>query len=684
MSAQNKWRKMRKGTIACIALAASVSMVVGAGAAGAQANTAPANPLASIAASLDPQTKTVLGDVMAEAMDPMLGALRNSTSQVGVDTVDTEAGEETSVTWRVDTGSLAESLGGEVSTDKELAMIAMPRGVVSSGDVTVTRVSVDDSGQEIRKEIPVSDMGSVEEGVRGAVLGPVATVHEMTSPEAVTIYGHILRELARGGTLESLAPLAGDLAAAAGVEVPEVVDPAAMTRGQAEAMVPQLMAMQNVLTGENPLDVLLGDTSVPTVEHANLMVDVTPGDVLEIKTTGDAKIVDQKVTALLPHSMIAGANSMINAAATQASNAATAPQLPVIPGLPQVSDLQALLTPSSNKTANAVAGSVGAPDEFVFQTYSGPVGGTGFVQTQLPTGALDPSMFMDILGPLLSEDMLGSVFGTLESVLGNEAALGDIFGAISGEGSDIAPGQLATSLLAVISELATGIIPALSEAITEMDPSKLTDFINEVISQGGLDTEIPGITDPLDPDDTTGGTDTDGTDTDTDTDGTGTDTDTDGTGTEASDDIGDKISVNEAFEIYDLVAAKIDERGSSTGSTSQNKQVSNTTTSEDSDGTDPDPEGASSPDRSETSGSSSSDDDYGSSSSSSDDGYGSSGSSSQESANYNTAAQESLPVTGASAYTAYYAAGGLLLLVVSATAYFGGFGRIKNWVGRSK
>ena len=669
MSAQNKWRKMRKGTIACIALAASVSMVAGAGAAGAQANMAPANPLASIAASLDPQTKTVLGDVMAQAMDPMLGALRNSTSQVDVDTVDTEAGEETSVTWRVDTGSLAESLGGEVSTDKELAMIAMPRGVVSSGDVTVTRVSADDSGQEIRTEIPVSDMGSVKEGVRGAVLGPVATVHEMTSPEAVTIYGHILRELARGGTLESLAPLAGDLAAAAGVEVPEVVDPAAMTRGQAEAMVPQLMAMQNVLTGENPLDVLLGDTSVPTVEHANLMVDVAPGDVLEIKTTGDAKIVDQKVTALLPHSMIAGANSTINAAATQASNAATAPQLPqlpVIPGLPQVSDLQALLTPSSNKTANAVAGSVGAPDEFVFQTYSGPVGGTGFAQTQLPTGALDPSMFMDILGPLFSEDMLGSVFDTLEAVLGNDAALGDIFGAISGEGGDIAPGQLATSLLAVISELATGIIPALSEAITEMDPSKLTDFINEVISQGGLDTEIPGITDPLDPDDTTGGTDTDGTGTDTD--GTGT-----GTGTEASDDIGDKISVNEAFEIYDLVAAKIDERGSSTGSTSQNKQVSNTTTREGSDGTDPDPEGASSPDRSETSGSSSSDDDY-----------GSSGSSSQESANYNTAAQESLPVTGASAYTAYYAAGGLLLLVVSATAYFGGFGRIKNWVGRSK
>lgn len=669
MSAQNKWRKMRKGTIACIALAASVSMVAGAGAAGAQANMAPANPLASIAASLDPQTKTVLGDVMAQAMDPMLGALRNSTSQVGVDTVDTEAGEETSVTWRVDTGSLAESLGGEVSTDKELAMIAMPRGVVSSGDVTVTRVSADDSGQEIRTEIPVSDMGSVKEGVSGAVLGPVATVHEMTSPEAVTIYGHILRELARGGTLESLAPLAGDLAAAAGVEVPEVVDPAAMTRGQAEAMVPQLMAMQNVLTGENPLDVLLGDTSVPTVEHANLMVDVAPGDVLEIKTTGDAKIVDQKVTALLPHSMIAGANSTINAAATQASNAAGAatapqlPQLPVIPGLPQVSDLQALLTPSSNKTANAVAGSVGAPDEFVFQTYSGPVGGTGFAQTQLPTGALDPSMFMDILGPLLSADMLESVFGALENVLGNEAALGDIFGAISGEGGDIAPGQLATSLLAVISELATGIIPALSEAITEMDPSKLTDFINEVISQGGLDTEIPGITNPLDPDDTTGGTDTDGTGTDTAGDGTGT-------GTEASDDIGDKISVNEAFEIYDLVAAKIDERGSSTGSTSQNKQVSNTTTSEDSDGTDPDPEGASSPDRSETSGSSSSDDDY--------------GSSSQESANYNTAAQESLPVTGASAYTAYYAAGGLLLLVVSATAYFGGFGRIKNWVGRSK
>lgn len=666
MSAQNKWRKMRKGTIACIALAASVSMVAGAGAAGAQANMAPANPLASIAASLDPQTKTVLGDVMAQAMDPMLGALRNSTSQVDVDTVDTEAGEETSVTWRVDTGSLAESLGGEVSTDKELAMIAMPRGVVSSGDVTVTRVSADDSGQEIRTEISVSDMGSVKEGVSGAVLGPVATVHEMTSPEAVTIYGHILRELARGGTLESLAPLAGDLAAAAGVEVPEVVDPAAMTRGQAEAMVPQLMAMQNVLTGENPLDVLLGDTSVPTVEHANLMVDVAPGDVLEIKTTGDAKIVDQKVTALLPHSMIAGANSTINAAATQASNAATAPQLPqlpVIPGLPQVSDLQALLTPSSNKTANAVAGSVGAPDEFVFQTYSGPVGGTGFAQTQLPTGALDPSMFMDILGPLLSADMLESVFGALENVLGNEAALGDIFGAISGEGGDIAPGQLATSLLAVISKLATGIIPALSEAITEMDPSKLTDFINEVISQGGLDTEIPGITNPLDPDDTTGGTDTDGTGTDTAGDGTGT-------GTEASDDIGDKISVNEAFEIYDLVAAKIDERGSSTGSTSQNKQVSNTTTSEDSDGTDPDPEGASSPDRSETSGSSSSDDDY--------------GSSSQESANYNTAAQESLPVTGASAYTAYYAAGGLLLLVVSATAYFGGFGRIKNWVGRSK
>ena len=673
MSAQNKWRKMRKGTIACIALAASVSMVAGAGAAGAQANMAPANPLASIAASLDPQTKTVLGDVMAQAMDPMLGALRNSTSQVDVDTVDTEAGEETSVTWRVDTGSLAESLGGEVSTDKELAMIAMPRGVVSSGDVTVTRVSADDSGQEIRTEIPVSDMGSVKEGVSGAVLGPVATVHEMTSPEAVTIYGHILRELARGGTLESLAPLAGDLAAAAGVEVPEVVDPAAMTRGQAEAMVPQLMAMQNVLTGENPLDVLLGDTSVPTVEHANLMVDVAPGDVLEIKTTGDAKIVDQKVTALLPHSMIAGANSTINAAATQASNAAgaaTAPQLPVIPGLPQVSDLQALLTPSSNKTANAVAGSVGAPDEFVFQTYSGPVGGTGFVQTQLPTGALDPSMFMDILGPLFSEDMLGSVFDTLEAVLGNDAALGDIFGAISGEGSDIAPGQLATSLLAVISKLATGIIPALSEAITEMDPSKLTDFINEVISQGGLDTEIPGITNPLDPDDTTGGTDTDGTGTDTDGDGTDTDGTGTGTGTEASDDIGDKISVNEAFEIYDLVAAKIDERGSSTGSTSQNKQVSNTTTSEDSDGTDPDPEGASSPDRSETSGSSSSDDDY--------------GSSSQESANYNTAAQESLPVTGASAYTAYYAAGGLLLLVVSATAYFGGFGRIKNWVGRSK
>ena len=226
---------LRRGTVACVALAATVSMTLGAGSAGAQADvTAAMDPVQMISRHLDEEAKRTLGTMMGEALDPLLDQLRDSATRTSVTEDDAGA---TTVTWRLDTGQLSEFLGGGVSADKELAMVNMPTGVVSSGQVTVTKVSTTDSGEEVRTEIPVMTLDEMEEGVRGAVLTPVATVHQMTSPEAVALYGYILREVANGGSVETLAPLAYDLAAAAGVDGVLTVD---MPPEEAEELGPLL------------------------------------------------------------------------------------------------------------------------------------------------------------------------------------------------------------------------------------------------------------------------------------------------------------------------------------------------------------------------------------------------------------------------------------------------------------
>lgn len=667
---------LRRGTVACVALAATVSMTLGAGSAGAQADvTAAMDPVQMISRHLDEEAKRTLGTMMGEALDPLLDQLRDSATRTSVK----EDGEGAiTATWRLDTGQLSESLGGGVSADKELAMVNMPTGVVSSGQVTVTKVSVTDSGEEVRTEIPVMTLDEMEEGVRGAVLTPVATVHQMTSPEAVALYGYILREVANGGSVETLAPLAYDLAAAAGVEVPEDVDLTEIGRGEAEAMVPQMMAMQNVLTGENPLDVLLADTKVPVVERANLMVDVAPGDTLEITTTGEVEVGEEPLTALMPHSMLAGANQMVNQVAREVGRAQEAP-LPTLPDLPTLVGLPPL------PGAPAAPASTSADAEYGFSTYAQPVeseygfasytqpAGPEYVQVQtIPSGLLDPSMLTDILGPLLSEDMLGSLFGSLTSILEN-GALDGIFGAIAGgDTGDLDPGELSGSLLAVISELATGIIPALVDAIGSMDFTKLTDFINETIANGGL----PGVVDPETGEPIPGSDDEEEDEDGTGGGGNGSDEGS-GSGAEGEErDIMKELTVEEAFLVYDTVAGYIDERAESRGgsggsgdsggsggsgnSGTSTHQVSDvrTVTEEGVRGSDPGPEGASSVERG--------------------DEYNPAGGSQDPSVNYNTAAEESLPVTGASAYTAYYALGGLVLMVLAGVARFGGLAWVKR------
>ena len=662
---------LRRGTVACVALAATVSMTLGAGSAGAQADVAAAmDPVQMISRHLDEETKRTLGTMMGEALDPLLDQLRDSATRTSVTEDDAGA---TTVTWRLDTGQLSESLGGGVSADKELAMVNMPTGVVSSGQVTVTKVSTTDSGEEVRTEIPVMTLDEMEEGVRGAVLTPVATVHQMTSPEAVALYGYILREVANGGSVETLAPLAYDLAAAAGVEVPEDVDLTEIGRGEAEAMVPQMMAMQNVLTGENPLDVLLADTKVPVVERANLMVDVAPGDTLEITTTGEAEVGEEPLTALMPHSMLAGANQMVNQVASEVGRAQEAP-LPTLPDLPTLVGLPPL------PGAPAAPASTSADAEYGFATYAQPVepeygfatysqpAGPEYVQVQtIPSGLLDPSMLTDILGPLLSEDMLGSLFGSLTSILEN-GALDGIFGAIAGgDVGDLDPGELSGSLLAVISELATGIIPALVDAVSTMDFTKLTDFINETIANGGL----PGAFDPETGEPIPGSDDEEENE-----DGNGSGEGS-GSGAEGEEDVErdimKELTVEEAFLVYDTVAGYIDERAESRGgsgdssgsgnsgdSSTSTRQVSDvrTATEEGIRGSNPGAEGASSVE--------------------SGGEYNPAGGSQAPSVNYNAAAEESLPVTGASAYTAYYALGGLVLMVLAGVARFGGL----SWVKR--
>ena len=657
-----------RGTVACVALAATVSMTLGAGSAGAQADvTAAMDPVQMISRHLDEEAKRTLGTMMGEALDPLLDQLRDSATRTSVTEDDAGA---TTVTWRLDTGQLSESLGGGVSADKELAMVNMPTGVVSSGQVTVTKVSTTDSGEEVRTEIPVMTLDEMEEGVRGAVLTPVATVHQMTSPEAVALYGYILREVANGGSVETLAPLAYDLAAAAGVEVPEDVDLTEIGRGEAEAMVPQMMAMQNVLTGENPLDVLLADTKVPVVERANLMVDVAPGDTLEITTTGEVEVGEEPLTALMPHSMLAGANQMVNQVAREVGRAQEAP-LPTLPDLPTLVGLPPLLGAPAAPASTSTDAEYGfatyvqpVEPEYGFATYSQPAG-PEYVQVQtIPSGLLDPSMLTDILGPLLSPEMLGSLFGSLESILDN-GALDGIFGAIAGgDIGDLDPGELSGSLLAVISELATGIIPALVDAISTMDFTKLTDFINETIANGGL----PGVVDP-----DTGepipapGDEEDNEDGTGDGSGNGSDEGS-GSGTESGErDIMKELTVEEAFLVYDTVAGYIDERAESRGgsgdsgdSSTSTRQVSDvrTATEEGIRGSNPGAEGASSVE--------------------SGGEYNPAGGSQAPSVNYNAAAEESLPVTGASAYTAYYALGGLVLMVLAGVARFGGLGWVKR------
>ena len=630
MITRNNGKKgLRRGALACVALATSVSMLTSPALAGAQAIAA--DPVAIIFEQMDQPTKDLLGGAMADAMKPMLGALNKSVTQVDV----SEKDGTTSATWLLDTGDLSTSLGGVGSSvDKELAMVSLPKGVVSSGDVKVHKVSYDDSGEMVRTEMPVSNFGDIDDATEVA-MAPIATVHEMTSPQAVAAYGEILRGLATTGSVESLAPLADQVAASAGVELDEATL-GEITSGKAQAMVPYVMAMQNVLTGENPLDVLLGSPTVPTVERANLFVDVAPGDKLEITVSGDADVADSPVTTLMPQSMLGGANSTLNAlgeATKGVPELPTIPPLPTLPGmeippLPTIPEIPGLTKPVSNVTAPAGD----QLTEFSFADGPSAVAGPQFVQTQDIGGLVDPDMISGLIGAI-DLDALQGLTGNLFDILGglDTEGLETIFGTIV-SGGELEEGALPIAMLDVIVELAQGILPALGEAIQSADLTKLTDFIRETIEGGG----VPGGGLPGSGSDGDGDTDDEGADGDTDDEGTGGTGGTGGgSGDGADDSVGDQLSVNEAFEIYDLVAAKIDERSSGSSS--------NTSTSSSSDdtgvsGTNPGPEGASSPDRSSG----------GSSSTLSDSTTSQASQSPEESVNYNAAAQDQLPVTGAS------------------------------------
>lgn len=625
----NDKKGLRRGALACMALATSVSMLTSPALAGAQAIET--DPVAIIFEQMDQPTKDLLGGAMADAMKPMLGALNQSVTQVDV----SEKDGTTSATWLLDTGDLSKSLGGVGSSvDKELAMVSLPKGVVSSGDVKVHKVSYDDSGELIRTEMPVSNFGDIDDATEVA-MAPIATVHEMTDPQAVAAYGEILRGLATTGSVESLAPLADQVATSAGVELDEETL-GEITSGKAQAMVPYIMAMQNVLTGENPLDVLLGSPTVPTDERANLFVDVAPGDKLEITVSGDADVADTPVTTLMPQSMLGGANSTLNALGEATKNVPelpTIPQLPTLPGmevppLPTIPEIPGLTKPVSNATAPGAQ-----PTEFSFADGPGAATGPQFVQTQDIGGLVDPGMISDLIGAIdlgTLQDLTGDLFGIVGGL--DTEGLEKIFGTIV-SGGELEQGALPIAMLNVIVELAQGILPALGEAIQSADLTKLTDFIRETIENGGVPGgDLSGV----------GGEGDGGTDGDTDDEGEGagdTGGGGDGSADGADDSVGDKLTVNEAFEVYDLVAAKIDERSSgSSSNTSTSSSSGDTGVS----GTNPGAGGASSPDRSSDSSSD------GSSSTLSDSTTNQASQSPEESANYNAAAQDQLPVTGAS------------------------------------
>lgn len=629
----NDKKGLRRGTLTCMALATSVSMLTSPALAGAQAIET--DPVAIIFEQMDQPTKDLLGGAMADAMKPMLDALNQSVTQVDV----SEEDGTTSATWLLDTGDLSKSLGGVGSSvDKELAMISLPKGVVSSGDVKVHKVSYDDSGDLIRTEMPVSNFGDIDDATEVA-MGPIATVHKMTDPQAVAAYGEILRGLATTGSVESLAPLADQVATSAGVELDEKTL-GEITSGKAQAMVPYIMAMQNVLTGENPLDVLLGSPTVPTVERANLFVDVAPGDKLEITVSGDADVADTPVTTLMPQSMLGGANSTLNAlgeATKGVPELPTIPPLPTLPGmeippLPTIPEIPGLTKPVSNVTAPGAQ-----PTEFSFADGPGAAVGPQFVQTQNIGGLVDPGMISDLIGAIdlgTLQDLTGNLFEIVGGL--DTEGLEKIFGTIV-SGGELEQGALPIAMLNVIVELAQGILPALGDAIQSADLTKLTDFIRETIENGGVPGgDLSGVGG-----EGNGGTgEGNGDDTDDEGEGTG-DTGGGGGGSAdgADDSVGDKLTVNEAFEVYDLVAAKIDERSSGSSS---NTSTSSSSGDAGVSGTNPGAGGASSPDRSSDSSSG------GSSSTLSDSTTHQASQSPEESANYNAAAQDQLPVTGAS------------------------------------
>lgn len=641
----NDKKGLRRGALTCMALATSVSMLTSPALAGAQAIET--DPVAIIFEQMDQPTKDLLGGAMADAMKPMLDALNQSVTQVDV----SEKDGTTSVTWLLDTGDLSKSLGGVGSSvDKELAMVSLPKGVVSSGDVKVHKVSYDDSGELIRTEMPVSNFGDIDDATEVA-MAPIATVHKMTDPQAVAAYGEILRGLATTGSVESLAPLADQVATSAGVELDEETL-GEITSGKAQAMVPYIMAMQNVLTGENPLDVLLGSPTVPTVERANLFVDVAPGDKLEITVSGDADVADTPVTTLMPQSMLGGANSTLNALGEATKNVPelpTIPQLPTLPGmevppLPTIPEIPGLTKPVSNVTAPGAqpaeftfSDAPGAqPAEFSFADGPGAAAGPQFVQTQDIGGLVDPGMISDLIGAIdfdTLQDLTGNLFGIVGDL--DTEGLEKIFGTIV-SGGELEQGALPIAMLNVIVELAQGILPALGEAIKDADLTKLTDFIRETIENGGVPGgDLSGVGG-----EGNGGTgEGNGDDTDDEDGGTGGTGGGGGSADGADDSVGDKLTVNEAFEVYDLVAAKIDERSSGSSSNTSTSSSSGETGVS---GTNPGAGGASSPDRSSDSSSD------GSSSTLSDSTTNQASQSPEESVNYNAAAQDQLPVTGAS------------------------------------
>lgn len=210
----------------------------------------------------------------------------------------------TDVTWSVTADALAAGVGGSVLDGTTTAVVSLPAGVVADG-VVVAR------GGQANEVAVVDILGDTAAPAPGAVLfaGDVGT-DLITKPDLVARYAQGLAEAASGVT--TLAGLLDDVERLGGGRVIDV-DPETLSQEEAASLVPYLVAMTTVMSGENAVDAVASGGQGRSV----LLLDIGPGEkvyvtvTVDIPATGGTDALDgigEQLTATVPSVLVNAAN----------------------------------------------------------------------------------------------------------------------------------------------------------------------------------------------------------------------------------------------------------------------------------------------------------------------------------------------------------------------------------------